>query len=40
LISGELYAPIVVVVVVTTIVTPILLKLAFRDKKKQLHMAG
>lgn len=33
LISDDLYAPIVVIVVVTTIITPVLLKLAFKTKK-------
>ena len=32
LISAELFAPIVVMVVVTTVITPILLKLVFREK--------
>ena len=32
LINTELFGPVVVVVVVTTIITPILLKLAFRDQ--------
>ncbi len=35
LITSELYAPIVIMVVVTTIVTPIFLKLAFKSKKKK-----
>lgn len=34
LISDDLYAPIVVMVVVTTIITPIFLKMAFKNKKK------
>jgi len=33
LISNVLFGPIIVVVVVTTIVTPILLKIVFRDKE-------
>lgn len=33
LISESLYAPIVVMVVITTIITPILLKIVFKDKK-------
>jgi Kef-type K+ transport system membrane component KefB len=37
LISNELYAPIVVVVVVTTIITPVLLKLAFQTKQKNIN---
>lgn len=32
LISEELFAPIIIMVVVTTVVTPILLKLVFRSK--------
>lgn len=35
LITNELYAPIVIMVVVTTIVTPIFLKLAFKSNKKR-----
>lgn len=35
LITSELYAPIVIMVVVTTIVTPIFLKLAFKSPQKQ-----
>ena len=31
LINSELFGPVIVVVVVTTIITPILLKLVFRD---------
>lgn len=37
LISDNLYAPIVVIVVVTTIVTPIFLKLAFQKKNKTVQ---
>ena len=32
LIDGDLFAPIVIMVIVTTLMTPILLKLAFKDK--------
>ena len=32
LINTELFGPVIVVVVVTTIVTPVLLKLVFRDR--------
>ena len=35
LITSELYAPIVIMVVVTTIVTPIFLKLAFKSPQKR-----
>lgn len=38
LISDELYAPIVVMVVVTTIITPIFLKMAFKSKKKAVSL--
>lgn len=38
LISDSLYAPIVVIVVVTTVVTPILLKLAFQPKKTKTNL--
>lgn len=34
LLTDSLYAPIVITVVVTTIITPIFLKMAFKDKKK------
>ena len=32
LIEGDLFAPIVIMVIVTTLITPILLKIAFKDK--------
>ena len=35
LINTELFGPVIVVVVVTTIITPILLKLVFQDKGEQ-----
>lgn len=35
LIDGELFAPIVIMVIVTTLITPILLKIAFRDKPEK-----
>ena len=35
LISTELFGPVIVVVVVTTIITPILLKLVFKDKEEK-----
>ena len=37
LISAQLFAPIVIMVVVTTILTPILLKLVFKEKKATKH---
>ena len=40
LISAQLFAPIVIMVVVTTIITPILLKLVFREKKAVKHVKG
>ena len=36
LISKELFGPVIVVVVVTTIITPILLKVVFREKSPPL----
>ena len=35
LIDGELFAPIVIMVIVTTLITPILLKVAFKDKPEK-----
>ncbi len=35
LIDGELFAPIVIMVIVTTLITPILLKIAFKDKSEK-----
>lgn len=35
LIDGELFAPIVIMVIVTTLITPILLKIAFKDKPEK-----
>lgn len=40
LINPELFGPVVVVVVVTTIITPILLKLVFRDKPENPALAN
>lgn len=40
LISDRLYAPIVIIVVVTTIITPIFLKLAFQSKRKTTATAA
>lgn len=35
LIDGELFAPIVIMVIVTTLITPILLKISFKDKPEK-----
>ena len=40
LISDRLYAPIVIIVVVTTIITPIFLKLAFQSKHEKSAKAA
>ena len=39
LLEDDLFAPIVIVVIVTTLITPILLKIVMSDKKKDVQAA-